>query len=260
MKVTVVTAAYNAAATIADTLRSVEAQTHGEVEHIVVDGGSTDGTLAIVEREGRRVSRVVSGPDDGIYDAMNKGLALATGEAIGFLNADDWYATPQTLAHVVAAFAPGVDIVYGHLAQVEAAPPHRVKRYWREKPRAANAFACGWQPAHPSTFMRTALLREVGGFDPAMRISADYGVFARCFLGRNARAAFTPHLLTNMRLGGESTSGFASIVRGNRECVQALRACRSPLPWATIVMKLARKSLQARAAAAHRAEGEVSRE
>lgn len=244
MKITVVTVAYNAAATIGDTLRSVAEQTHPDVEHIVVDGASTDGTVEVVRNDGQRVCTLLSEPDRGLYDAMNKGLALARGEVIGFLNADDWYATARTLEKVAAAFDQGVDIAYGHMALVEPDPPHRVRRLWREAPRDARSFALGWQPPHPATFMRTALLREVGGFDPGMRISADYLVFARCLLQRRSSLAFVPEVLTNMRAGGRSTTGLRAVIDGNRECLDALRRCRAKAPTMTIALKLARKSLQ----------------
>lgn len=246
---TVVTVAFNAAATIVDTLRSVQAQTYPDVEHLVIDGGSTDGTQDLVRQHGQHVRSMISEPDQGLYDAMNKGLALAQGAVIGFLNADDWYSSPTSIERVVASFADDVDIVYGHLAQVDPLPPHRLRRLWRERPRSRTAFRLGWQPAHPATFIRTDLLRRLGGFNAAMRISADYDVFARCFLRERARAAFTPHLIATMRLGGASTSDLHSIVHGNQECLQALKECGVAFPLVTILLKLARKSLQSRAAA-----------
>lgn len=244
MKVSIVTVAYNAAATILDTLRSVERQSHPDIEHLVIDGASQDGTAALVAREGRRVAHLVSERDGGLYDAMNKGLWLAGGEIVAFLNADDWYADEEVVARVVGRFAADTDLVYGDLDIVESQPPFRVLRAWRDAPHGRGAFLAGWHPAHPSTFMRTELLRRVGGFDTRYRIAADYAMFARCFLAHGVRAAHLPRVLTKMRAGGQSTRGLDAVRRSNLECLQALRAVGVPLPQATLGLKLARKALQ----------------
>ena len=147
MKISIVTVSYNSAATIADTLRSVREQTHTDIEHIVVDGGSIDGTLAVVKREGAHVVRLLSEPDRGIYYAMNKGFALASGEMVGFLNADDMLASPGAIAAVAAAAAAeNADLVYGDLLYVHKDRPSDVIRYWQSGSFAASRLRFGWMP------------------------------------------------------------------------------------------------------------------
>jgi glycosyltransferase len=248
MKVSIVTVAYNAAATILDTLQSVERQSYPDIEHLVIDGASKDGTPALVRREGRRVARLVSERDGGLYDAMNKGLQLAGGQIVAFLNADDWYADNEVVTRVVDRFAANTDLVYGDLDIVESQPPFRVLRAWRDAPHGRRAFLSGWHPAHPSTFMKTAVLRWLGGFDTHYRIAADYAMFARYFLAHEVRATHLPHVLTKMRAGGESTRSVDAICRSNLECLHALRTAGVPLPQATLGLKLARKALQWRRA------------
>jgi glycosyltransferase involved in cell wall biosynthesis len=245
-RISVITVCFNAATTLGDTLTSVAAQRNVDVEHIVIDGGSTDHTPDVLRTFGQHVARFVSEPDDGLYDAMNKGLALATGDVIAFLNADDWYAAPDCLQAAIAAFAPTVDLVYGDLQIVDPMPPHRLRRRWRDASRSRNAFAFGWQPAHPATFMRTQLLRRVGGFDTRLHIAADYALFARCFLKERITAVHLPRVVANMRGGGTSSASAAAILRANGECLQILRELGAPAPWATVVFKVCRKLVQIR--------------
>ena len=179
MKVSIITVCFNSVAMIEDTIRSVREQTYEEVEHIVVDGGSTDGTQEIVSRHNRRIQKFISEPDRGIYDAMNKGLRLARGDVVGFLNADDVYASPTAVGDIVAALqADHTDGAYGDLVYV-GRDSNRVVRYWRAGTYRPRAFYSGWVPPHPTFFCRTALYGELGGFDPAYRIAGDFEL--RCF-------------------------------------------------------------------------------
>jgi len=162
MKVSIVTVSFNSAATIADTLRSVREQTHPDIEHIVVDGGSRDETLAVVHREGSHVARVLSEPDGGIYDAMNKGITLASGDMVGFLNADDMLASPRVVADMAAA-AAGADVLYGDLVYVKKDRPTEVVRYWRSGAYARSRLRYGWMPPHPTLYVRLDLARWLGG-------------------------------------------------------------------------------------------------
>jgi len=248
MKVTIVTVCFNAAATLRDTLESVAHQTHPHVEHILIDGGSTDTTRDVVRSYGMHLSCFVSEPDRGLYDAMNKGAAMATGDVLAFLNADDWYAHPSVLATVAERFEQGADLVYGDLDFIDPEPPFHVRRLWRDSQRRASDFLrLGWQPAHPSTFVRTTLFRQVGGFDLRWRISADYAFLAKCMM-QPLVLEHLPRTLVNMRLGGASTNGLRAVWRANRECAAALRDLGVPLPWATIALKTMRKLPQKLAA------------
>ena len=242
MKFAIVTVSYNAAATLADTLESVARQRGVEVEHWLVDGGSRDDTATVVARHGRHLAGFVSERDRGLYDAMNKGAARARGEVLGFLNADDWYASPDALRWVAEAFEAGADLVYGDLVFVTPEPPFVVKRVWSDAAHAPrDFFRLGWQPAHPTTFVRRELFHAFGGFDLRWRIGADYAFLARAMQQPRLRPRHVPRTLINMRLGGASTAGARAIWRSNRECAQALRELGHPWPWATIAMKTARK-------------------
>jgi glycosyltransferase involved in cell wall biosynthesis len=242
MKISVITVCLNAASTLTDSLQSVARQAHGDVEHIVIDGASTDGTLEVIERHGAHLARVVSEPDHGLYDAMNKGAALASGEVLGFLNADDWYADAAALSWVAQSFEAGADLTYGDLQFVEPGEPYRVRRAWRDQQRApADFFRCGWQPAHPASFVRRSLFESLGGFNTRWRISADYDFLARCMRQPGVRIRHLPRTLVNMRLGGASTRGPKAVWKGNSECMQVLAHLGIPRPAWVIGQKLVRK-------------------
>jgi glycosyltransferase len=223
MKISLITVSYNSAATIADTLRSVAAQSHPDVEHIVVDGGSRDDTLAIVRACGAHVARVVSEPDKGIYDAMNKGLRLATGDLVGQLNADDMLAAPDTLARIAAAATPGVSAVYGDLVYVDKDRPEQVVRYWRSGAFSAGRLRYGWMPPHPTLYLRRSVLASLGEFDLRLRIAADYDFMLRCLCQPDFNVAYLPQVLVRMRTGGASNRSLQALVNKSREDLFALR-------------------------------------
>jgi glycosyltransferase involved in cell wall biosynthesis len=221
VKISVVTVSYNAGRTIGHTLASALEQTHADTELLVVDGGSTDDTLDIVRSFGPRV-RLISEPDRGLYDAMNKGLRLFTGEAVGFLNADDRYQDPGVLSDVAVALAD-VDIVYGDLDFVDSHEGGKVVRSWRGRPFQAGAFRRGWMPPHPTFYARRAVVQAVGEFDLGMKISADYDFMLRAMELNGFSSRFLPRVMIRMLTGGASTAGLGSYVRGNLEALRARR-------------------------------------
>lgn len=224
MKISVITASYCCAHTIADTLTSVAAQSHTEVEHVVVDGASPDGTWQIVQS--LRSPRVValSEPDQGLYDALNKGIARSSGEVIGFLHADDVFADADALARIAAAFAdPAVDAVYGDLQYVHQEDVARVVRYWRSRPFSPKLLRRGWMPPHPTLYVRRAWYERLGGFDLRYRIAADYEFILRLFSQAGLRVTYLPHVLVRMRVGGMSNRSLSNIVRKSAEDLRALR-------------------------------------
>lgn len=221
LKVSVVTVCFNSADTIEETIRSVREQEYESVEHVIVDGGSTDGTREIVGRYNGRIKKFISEPDRGIYDAMNKGLGLATGDVVGFLNADDVYASPGVVSDVVAAMhVGGTDGVYGDLVYVARHDANRIVRYWQAGAYRPRAFYSGWVPPHPTFFCRTSVYRALGGFNPDYRIAGDFELMLRFIEKNGIGVHYLPKPLVRMRAGGRANT-IRGIVQGNREIAQA---------------------------------------
>ncbi len=237
MKISVITVTYNSAATITDTLKSVEEQTFQNVEHIVVDGGSSDATLKLVSAHGSRVSKLLSEPDQGIYDAMNKGIRLATGDVIGFINSDDFYASSQSLQAVADVFADAkVQACWGDLCYVKQYNTDQIIRYWQSSSFSPGLFARGWCPPHPTLFVRRQVFERIGGFDINYRIAADMELMARLLEVHRIPGQYIPQVLVHMRMGGTTNRSLRNIVNQNREIWRALRAHRlapSLLPFVT---------------------------
>jgi glycosyltransferase involved in cell wall biosynthesis len=224
MKISVITVCYNSAETIGDTLRSVRKQTYGDIEHVVIDGGSKDNTLLVVKTEGQHVAKVVSERDNGIYDAMNKGIALATGAIIGFINADDLYASPEVLADVAALFDdPNVDVCYGDLCYVKQDNTGAVVRYWQSSDFRAGTFEEGWCPPHPTFFVRREIYERFGIFDLTYRIAADVELMMRFLEVHQVCAKYLPEVLVKMRMGGTTNRNLSNIVKQNKEILRALK-------------------------------------
>lgn len=215
---------FNRVDSIAQAVASLQAQTHPDIEHVVIDGASTDGTLDILRACLDEGAVLVSEPDKGIYDALNKGLARATGEVIGLMHSDDLFADPNVLADVAKAIAdPAVDAVYGNLEYVAKSDTSRVIRYWRSGEFDPKKLGWGWMPPHPTLFLRRGVIERWGGFDTEFRIAADYDAILRYFSKGKIRAAYIPRVLVKMRLGGESNRSLARIWLKSREDYQALR-------------------------------------
>lgn len=224
MKVSVVTACYNSAATIADTIASVTSQSHREIEHIVVDGGSTDGTLELIAARRACIAKLIPGPDDGIYDALNKGVAASSGDIVGFLHADDVYADERVVEEVVRQFsAQSLDAVYGNVAFVRGDDLGRIVRVYRSERFRPSRIGWGWMPAHPALFLARSVFEKFGRFKTDYAIAGDFEFVARTFPTPGFRYRYLPRILVKMRMGGISTKGWRSTITLNRE---VLRACR----------------------------------
>ena len=225
MRFSILTVTWNRAATLGDALDSLAAQTHGIYEHIVQDGGSTDGTLALLAARPDLRRHVVSARDGGIYDALNRALARATGDVVGVLHSDDLYAHPHVLERVAARFAEtGADAVYGDLDYVAADDPARVIRHWRSGAYDPARLRRGWMPPHPALFLRRSVIDRWGGYDTRYRIAADYDTVLRYFGKGGISAAWLPEVLVKMRVGGESNRSLGRILRKSREDLRALRS------------------------------------
>lgn len=224
MKVSIITVAYNSAATLADTLMSVSAQSHPDIEHIVIDGASADGTKDLVRQYGSSVAQFVSEPDHGIYDAMNKGVRLANGETIAFLNADDVYANANVIASVARTMeGEQLDALYGDAEFFRPEDPLGCVRRYDSGKFSPERIAWGWMPAHPALFLKKSVFDRAGLFRTDYRIAGDFEFVARIFGSGNLRYRYLPEVLVRMRLGGVSTGGWRNTLVLNRE---VLRACR----------------------------------
>jgi glycosyltransferase involved in cell wall biosynthesis len=224
MKISVITAVYNGAETIEDTINSVAGQTYSNVEHIIIDGLSTDDTMSIVNRRRNDISVVVSEADTGIYDAMNKGIAIATGDVIGTLNADDMYENDQVLERVAELFSdPKLDACYANLVYVDRVNLRKVVRYWTSQPFEPGLFFKGWIPAHPTFFVRKAVYDHCGGFDLEYKIQSDFELTLRLLELHRIRSLYVPEIWVRMRMGGATNNSILNIIKGNLE---AYKACK----------------------------------
>ena len=217
MKISVITATYNSAATVKDTLTSIRQQDYPDIEHIIVDGRSTDNTLAIVAGI-PHVGKIISEKDNGIYDAMNKGIRLATGDVIGILNSDDIYIDPSVLSTVALAFSdPAVMTVYADLQYVHPDDLARVKRTWITGAFKKKSFYYGWMPPHPTFFVRKEVYDQAGLFNTDLHSAADYELMLRILLKHSLPAHYIPRVIVKMRAGGVSNASLRNRLRANKE-------------------------------------------
>ena len=227
LKISVITAVRNRVATVGEALDSVHSQSWPDVEHVVIDGVSTDGTLELLETRRSEIAVLLSERDSGIYDALNKGLKLAKGDVIGLMHSDDVYADEHVLADIAAVFAdPEIDAVYGDLDYVAQNDTSRVIRRWRSGEYSRVRLADGWMPPHPTLYLRRHVIEHWGGFDETFRIAADYDVILRYFGKGRIRPAYVPRVLVKMRVGGESNRSLGRVFRKSREDYAALRRNR----------------------------------
>jgi glycosyltransferase len=227
VKISVVTVTFNCRETVGECLASVAGQRHLDREHLAIDGASTDGTHALLEAHRDQLAVLLSEPDGGIYDALNKGLMRVTGEVVGLLHADDVFADADVLTRVATAFAdPAVEAVYGDLVYVAREDASRVIRYWRAGEYRPQRLRWGWMPPHPTLYLRRSLYEQFGMFDTRYRIAADYDLMLRVLTQLTGRVLYLPEVLVRMRLGGVSNRSLAKILRKSREDYQALRANR----------------------------------
>lgn len=217
MKVSIITVVYNGAEHIRDCIDSVLKQTYADIEYIVIDGQSTDNTVDIIRAYGTKIARFVTEPDNGLYDAMNKGIGLATGDIIGLLNADDFYRHERVIENMVATMKrTGSDAVYGDLIYVDRNDITRLKRYWRAGQYGPNAFRWGWMPGHPSFFAKRTLYERFGLFRTDMQSAADYELLLRFIHKNKAKLAYMNEVTVVMRAGGVSNSSLANRLQANK--------------------------------------------
>jgi glycosyltransferase involved in cell wall biosynthesis len=224
MKISIITVTFNSQNTLAETFKSIAGQSYSEIEYILIDGGSTDGTLDLINEYRHLITHFISEKDNGMYDAMNKGLAVATGEIIGFLHSDDVYAKPTSLAMIAEYFKNlELDALFGDVSFfINDQFKNSVRRY-SSKRFAPEKIAWGWMPAHPSLFFHRRVYEKYGNFKIDYKIAADYEFVARVFHGKTLKYIYLPEVLVNMKMGGLSTGGLLSSIVLNKE---VLRACK----------------------------------
>lgn len=194
-----------------------------DIEYIVVDGASSDGTVDIICSYGDRITRFVSEPDRSIYDGLNKGVSLATGDVIAFLHSDDLYADIDVIAKVAAAFdLSGADAVYGDLIYTPKNDTNKVLRYWKSKPFDPKLLSQGWMPAHPTLFLKRSVYERYGEFDLGFKIAADYDFMLRV-LSKGIKTHYLPIVMYKMRVGGESNKSIKNIILKSKEDLRALK-------------------------------------
>ena len=228
MKISVITVVYNGEATIEETILSVHEQSYGNIEHIIVDGASTDNTMSIVKRHSDKISCYISEPDTGMYDAMNKGIDKSSGDIVGFLNSDDVYAGNEVLEKIHDAISKsGADACYGDLVYISNGNNKKIVRYWRSQDYVDGLCRRGWMPAHPTFYVRRETYRKHGVFSLNYKFQSDYEMSLRLLDVNNIQVAYIPEVLIKMRMGGVSNNSITNIIKGN---IEAYRACKKYFP------------------------------
>jgi glycosyltransferase involved in cell wall biosynthesis len=224
MKISIITVCYNSESTIEAALNSVLSQTYPDIEYIVIDGGSIDQTLPILQKYITRIAHLVSEPDQGIYYALNKGISIASGELIGILHSDDFYASPDILSHIQAALKYNrVEGVYGDLQYVQRDEPEKVFRNWISGPYSEGLFLQGWMPPHPSFFVRKDCYLRYGLFNTDFKTAADYELMLRFIHKHKIKLAYLPEVIVKMRVGGKSNVSLFARLKANIEDRKAWR-------------------------------------
>jgi len=225
LKISVITVAYNSSATIKATLDSVQAQGYPALEYILVDGGSTDATLDVVRKYPELVTQLISEPDRGIYDAMNKGIQRATGEVVGILNSDDFYRHAQVLQEVADAFAadPALEVLMGDVDFVADEDLNKPVRTYHATGFRPWMFRLGFMPPHPAIFIRKTAYERVGLYKLGYKIAADFDFLVRLLLLDRAKYRIAGTQWVRMRTGGVSTAGWKSNLTSTREMLRSLR-------------------------------------
>ena len=246
MRVSVITVCFNSAATLRDTINSVLAQSYPDIEYVVVDGSSTDGSLDILSEYRDQIATIISEPDEGIYDAMNKGIKACTGDIVGILNSDDFFASSTTIEDVVTEFenAPAADVIFGDLVYVSLHDLKTVTRYYSSKRFKPWKLRFGIMPPHPATFVRNEVYKTLGLYRLKYRISSDYEMFIRCLITAKLVYRRIDRVLVHMRPGGLSTSGIRSSILLNREIVQACADNGLYTNWLFLLPKIPFKLLE----------------
>lgn len=244
LKISIITAVYNNREHLEECFASVFSQTYPHIEYIVVDGGSTDGTADIIRKYENKISRWISEPDKGIYDALNKGISMATGDVTGLLHSDDLFNSSETIGHIADAFEKtGCDAAYGNLEYVSRTNTQQVIRFWKSSPFDKSLLKKGWMPPHPTLFVKRKWYAEKGTFRTDFRISADYDLILRLFNDDLFKTFYIDEVITRMRTGGASNRSLKNIYLKSKEDYIALKQTKVG-GIVTLFLKNAQKVLQ----------------
>ena len=246
MKISIITVVYNNEKTINEAIESVLNQNYDDIEYIIIDGGSNDGTLDKISSYKDKLSYFISEKDNGLYDAMNKGIKAAKGEVVGILNSDDLYQDLDVISDVMKHFIndKNIDILYGDLVYVKNNDITTIVRNWKSKSYYRNFFENANVPPHPSLFLRKKVYEEVGLFDLEYKIAADYELMLRIFKKYNFNSKYINRLIVRMRLGGASNESFSSIIKQNREVLSAWKQNNLKSPFYLMPLRIVRKVAQ----------------
>jgi len=245
LKVSIITVCYNSATTIEDTIQSIVGQSHPNIEYLVIDGGSTDGTLKIIEKYKDDISTIISEKDKGMYDAINKGIGRCSGELVGILNADDFYIDTEVIAEVVAKMqAEQADSLYSDLYYVAADDTTKVIRNWVSGQYNRQKFLYGWMPPHPTFFVKRTAYEKFGKFNLALKSAADYELMLRFLFKNKLSVCYLPRPLVRMRVGGMSNVSLKNRIKANKEDRKAWRINGLTPKSFTLLFKPLRKIIQ----------------
>jgi glycosyltransferase len=238
MKVSIITVTHNSAKYLQESIDSVVNQTYPNIEHIIIDGGSTDGTLDIIKQYNDHIAKWISEGDNGMYDAINKGMNLASGEVIGILNSDDILASKEVVSQIVKCFQENkIDSLYGDLVYVDQKNTKKIIRYWKGLSYSRFRFNYGWMPAHPTFYFRRDLLCDLGGYESHYFTAADYEFMARYLYRYRISSKYLPVLIVKMRVGGQSNRNIISRLRANRRDYLAMKINNIPFPHIASILK-----------------------
>ncbi|RYY43289.1 MAG: glycosyltransferase, partial [Chitinophagaceae bacterium] len=223
-------------------IQSVNHQDYHDIEYIVVDGASTDETLSIIEKNSGCITKWISEKDNGMYDAINKGMKMATGDVIGILNSDDMLASKDIISKIVATFKEQqVDSIFGDLLYVEAEETDKVHRFWKGMPYRRESFNLGWMPAHPTFYVRREIVEQLGGYEPYFFSASDFELMTRYLYKHRISSYYLSELIVKMRKGGMSNGSLKKRLRANRRDYLALKKNEVPFPFMVSLIKPLRK-------------------
>ncbi len=238
MRVSLITVTYNSGKYLEDCIRSVAKQNYNNIEHIIIDGGSTDDTISIIKRYENRISAWISEKDEGMYDALNKGMKMATGDVIGILNSDDMLASADVISVISETFMKNkIDSLFGDLVYVDAIDTQKILRFWKGFPYKRARFNYGWMPAHPTFYVRKAVVEQLGGYETHYITAADFEFMTRYLYRYRISSHYLPKLIVKMRVGGQSNSNLYGRLRANRRDYLAMKRNNIPFPLVASVLK-----------------------